>query len=60
MDAIIYTIISNHYATYVEIRDKLTIDETLNLYEACLVNLHNKAVLTNEINERSRKNGSHN
>lgn len=39
---IIYTLITNRYATYKELRDDYTIDEVLNLYEICLVNLYNR------------------
>ena len=37
----IYTLITNKYATLKEIRDDYSIDEVLDLYEACLVSLYN-------------------
>lgn len=52
MNGIIYGLITNHYATYKELRDDYSIDEVLDLYEAMLINLTNKSIL---INERRRK-----
>lgn len=51
LDPIIYTIISNKYATLKEIRDDYSIDEVISLYEACLVNVYNKHQVTNLIKE---------
>ena len=42
---IIYTLITNKYATYKEIRDDYTIEEVLALYECCLINNYNKNIL---------------
>lgn len=39
----LYVLISNHYATLKELRDDYDLEEALDLYEACLVNTHNKA-----------------
>lgn len=42
MDKIIYALIINHYATLKEIRDDYSIDEVLDLYEALMIDIHNK------------------
>lgn len=44
MNAVIYTLITQHYATLKELRDDYDIEETLDLYEACCVSMHNKIV----------------
>ena len=50
---IINLLISNHYCTYKELRDEYDLDEFLDLYEMCMVQVHNKMMaLTN-----SRKEG---
>ena len=54
MDSIIYVVITNKYATYKEIRDDYSVDEFIDLYELCLVNLHNRKLLQEEL-----KNGRH-
>ena len=43
---IIYTLITNKYATYKELRDDYDMSEVIALYETCLVHLDNKNVLT--------------
>lgn len=48
MHYIVYTLVVNRYATYKELRDDYTIDELLDLYEACMVNMHNKCMLLEE------------
>lgn len=42
MHPMIYTIVTNRYATLKELRDDYSLEETLALYEACLVNTYNK------------------
>ena len=42
--SMVYVLLSNKYATLKELRDDYTIDEALDLYEICLVALHNKAM----------------
>lgn len=42
---IIYMLIVNKYATLYEIRDVYSIEEVLDLYEACLVNAANRAAV---------------
>ena len=37
-----YTLITNKYATLKEIRDDYSIEEVIDLYEMCLVNIYNK------------------
>ena len=51
---IIYTLISNKYATLKELRDDYTIEEVLDLYEICMTNMYNKQML---LDERSNSNG---
>ena len=41
-------LIINKYATYKELRDDYNIDEVLDLYELCLVQLHNKNAIIEE------------
>ena len=48
MHYIIYTLVVNKYATYKELRDDYNIDEVLDLYESCMVNMHNRNVLLEE------------
>ena len=43
MNPVIYTLITNGYATLKELRDDYDVEEMLDLYEACCVNMHNKA-----------------
>lgn len=45
----IYTLISNNYATLKEIRDDYSIEEILDLYEICLVKLYNKNQVIEEV-----------
>ena len=45
----IYTLISNNYATLKEIRDDDSIEEVLDLYEICLVKLYNKNQVIEEV-----------
>ena len=45
---IIYTLISNKYATLKELRDNYTIEEVLDLYEICMVNMYNRQMLLEE------------
>ena len=40
---VIYVLLTNHYATLKELRDDYSIDEVLDMYEACMVCLYNKA-----------------
>lgn len=51
MHPLIYTLVANKYATYKELRDDYDVEETLALYEACLVNSYNRhqAVTTKEL-----------
>ena len=44
MHHVIYTIIINDKASYVDIRDKLDIYEVLDLYELVIVSMHNKRI----------------
>ena len=39
----IYAIVTNKLATYMEMKYNCTVEDFLDLYEICLVNLHNKA-----------------
>lgn len=39
---IIYLLITNKLATYFEMKYNYTVEEFLDLYEICLVSLHNK------------------
>ena len=50
----IYTLITNNYATLKEIRDDYTFDEVLDLYEVCLVNIYNKNQIKEEFNNNGR------
>ena len=43
MNAVLYALITQHYATLKELRDDYSIDEVLDLYEACCICMHNKA-----------------
>lgn len=45
MDSIIYILITNRYATYKELRDDYSLEEVIDLYECCMVNLYNKALI---------------
>ena len=45
----IYTLISNNYATLKELRDDYSIEEVLDLYEICLVKLYNKNQVIEEV-----------
>lgn len=45
----LYVLIVNNYATLKEIRDEYSIDEVLDLYEICLVNIYNKNEIHNEV-----------
>ena len=45
---IIYTLVSNKYATLKELRDDYTIEEVNDLYEMCMVNMHNRQMLLEE------------
>ena len=49
MHPVIYTIVVNKLATLVEIRDVYSVEETLALYEACLVNIYNKHQAIKEV-----------
>lgn len=49
---VVYVLITNKYATYKELRDDYSIEEVIDLYEICLVNLYNKQ----EINETVKEN----
>lgn len=48
MNPVIYTLITQGYATLRELRDEYDVDEMLDLYEACCVNMHNKAEAINQ------------
>lgn len=41
---VLYTLITNKYATLKELNDYYTIEDVLDMYEACLYTLHNKVV----------------
>ena len=41
---IIYILITNKLTNYYDLKYNYTIEEMLDLYELCMVNLHNKAV----------------
>ena len=45
---IIYVVITNKYATYKEIRDDYSVEEFLDLYELCIINLYNKTIMEEE------------
>jgi len=47
-------LITNNYATLKEIRDDYNIDEVLDLYEICKVNLYNKYMTYENMNKRKR------
>lgn len=38
----IYTLITNQYATYKELRDDYSIEEAIDLYDLCLTHLYNQ------------------
>ena len=42
---IIYILVTNRYCTYKELKDELDIEDTLSLYELCLVNLYNRYIM---------------
>ena len=48
-DRILYTLISNKYATLAEIRDKYDIYEVLDLYEIYIISAYNKYIITKNI-----------
>lgn len=43
MNVVIYTLITQKYATLKELRDDYSVDEMLDLYEACCISMYNKA-----------------
>ena len=43
MNPVIYTLITQGYATLKELRDDYDVEEMLDLYEACCVSMYNKA-----------------
>lgn len=43
MTPLLYVLITEHYATLLELKEKYTLDDALDLYEACYVHMHNKA-----------------
>ena len=51
----IYVLVTNRYATYRELKDAYTIDEFLDLYEICMVNLYNKYEITENLKEERKR-----
>ena len=49
VDPLIYTLITNKYATLKEIRDDYSIEEVLDLYEICLTQIYNKYQMQEEL-----------
>lgn len=47
MNPVIYMLITQHYATYKELRDDYDVNEMLDMYEACCINMYNKAEAMN-------------
>lgn len=45
---ILYTLITNGYATLKELRDDYDMDEVLDMYDACMTSLSNKARIIEE------------
>ena len=45
LDPISYIIITNKYATLYELKYKYNIEEVLDIYEAVMINIHNKSVV---------------
>lgn len=43
MSVVIYTLITQGYATLKELRDDYDVDEMLDMYEACCISMYNKA-----------------
>lgn len=42
---VVYILVTNKMATYKELKYDLDIDDALNLYEICMVNLYNRNVM---------------
>lgn len=42
---IAYVLITNRLTSYKDLKYNLTVDDMLDLYEICMVNLHNKSTL---------------
>lgn len=43
----IYLLVSNNYASYYDLKYNYDIDDFINLYEICIVNLYNKTMMLN-------------
>lgn len=54
LDPIIYCLVINKLATYVELKTLLDVDDMLDLYEACLVESENRRMLNDEIHKGHR------
>lgn len=54
MHSIVYALITNRFATLKEIRDDYSIEEVLDMYEACMVNLYNKAEIISQSRDNAR------
>lgn len=50
-----YVLLSNRYATLKELRDDYSFEEAIDLYEVCLVNLHNRAIGLKNNNKSIRR-----
>ena len=48
VNPIIYVLVTNKYCTYYELKYKYSVDEMLDLYEMCMVNLFNKSISMKE------------
>ena len=44
VSGIIYLLITNRLVTYYDLKYNLDIDDMLNLYEICMVNLYNRSI----------------
>ena len=49
---IIYLLITNKLTTYQELKYNYTVEDMLDLYEICMVNLHNKFLIMNNKNNK--------
>jgi len=54
LDPIIYVLITCNYATLHEIKDIYTIDDVLDLYEACMIQNYNRSRIIEESSKRTQ------
>lgn len=55
INPLIYIVISNKYATLKELRDDYDVLEFVELYEMCMVNIHNKHTSIENARKRSMR-----